>query len=35
MEAQITQIPEEDIVYVDRNNFFNGVIRLTKKLFML
>jgi len=35
MEATTTQAPSKQEVQVYKNDFLNGIIRLTKKLFML
>lgn len=35
MDAQINQAPIEEEIQVYRNEFFSGIIMLTRKLFML
>lgn len=35
MEAQINRRPPQNEIQVYRNDFFTGIVRLTKKLFML
>jgi len=35
MEAQINHTPIEEEIQVYKNDFFSGVVLLTKKLFML
>jgi hypothetical protein len=35
MEAQINHAPIEEEIQVYKNDFFSGVVLLTKKLFML
>ena len=35
MEAQINHAPAREEIQVYRNDFFRGIVRLTKKLFML
>jgi hypothetical protein len=35
MEAQINNLPTEEEVQVYRNDFYSGIVMLTKKLFML
>ncbi len=35
MDAQINHNPIEEEILVYKNDFFNGIVLLTKKLFML
>ena len=35
MEAQIDHVPVEEEILVYKNDFFNGMVLLLKKLFML
>jgi hypothetical protein len=35
MEAQISHAPSQEEIQVYRNDFFIGIVRLMKKLFML
>ncbi len=35
MEAQVNQRPAEKEVQVYRNDFYSGILMLTRKLFML
>jgi hypothetical protein len=35
MEAQMSHAPSREEIQVYHNDFFRGIVRLTKKLFML
>ncbi len=35
MEAQMNHAPAQEEIQVYHNDFFRGILRLTKKLFML
>ena len=35
MEAQMDHVPAEEEIQVYKNDFFSGIVMLTKKLFML
>jgi len=34
MDSQMNQMPPEEVVYKDRNDFYSGILALTRKLFM-
>ena len=35
MEAQMNQAPTREEIQVYKNDFFSGIVQLTRKLFML